>query len=175
MCGLFFFGLYYIYSEDKPPTYSYKSIARPQSYQPGRSKHFTMVFWKFTVLFDHRHRFFLCRKNQYGSSMIQCIYQISTQNFGKDLMVVIVWLRSAEAILKRAKSVNHCCTERISMHCYSNPHFSTVLANDYRIRKIQSVRPNILIWSHFEMKTSTNSEDCSNNQFPRYNQPICRV
>ena len=138
-------------------------------------KHLTMVFWKFTVLFDHRHRFFLCKENQYGSSMIQCINQISTQSFGKDLMVVIVWLRSAEAILKRVKSVNHCCTERISMHCYSDPHFSTVLANDSRIRKLQSIRPNILIWSHFEMETSTNSEDCPNNQFPRYNQPICRV
>ena len=104
-----------------------------------------MVFWKFTALFDHRHRFFLCRENHYGSSMIQCINQLSTQSFGTDLIVVIVRLRSAEAILKRVKSVNHCCKERISMHCYSDPHFSTDPANEYLITKIQSVWPCICI------------------------------
>ena len=90
------------------------------------AEHFIMVFRKFTALFDHRHRFFLCRENNYGSSMIQCIYQLSSSysKFGKDLVVVIVQLRSAEPILKRVKSVNHCCKERISMHCYSDPHFS---------------------------------------------------
>ena len=134
-----------------------------------------MVFWKFSTLIDHRHRFYLCRENQYGSSMIQCFNEISTQSFGKDLIVVIVRLRSAEAILKRVKSVNHCCTERISMHCCSDPHFSTDSTNYYRIRKIHSVWPNILICSHFEMGMSRNSEDSQNNQFQRYNQPICRV
>ena len=130
--------------------------------QPPPSTH-TKVLQDFSLTnladLKHRHRFFLRRENPYGSSMIQCIYQISTQSFGKDLMVVIVWLRSAEAILKRVKSVNHCCKERISMHCYSHPHFSTDPANEYRIRKIQSVWPCILICSHFEMEMSTNSED----------------
>ena len=121
-------------SEDKPPSTHTRVLQDFSLTSLTDLKHFTMVFWKFTVLFNHRQSFFLRRENQYGSSMIQCIYQISTQSFGKDLMVVIVWLRSAEAILKRVKSVNHCCTERISMHCYSDPHFSTVLANDSRIR-----------------------------------------
>jgi len=122
-------------------------------------KYFIKVFWKFTALFDHQHRFFLCRENHYESSMMECINQLSTQSFGTDLIVVIVQLRSAEAILKRVKSVNHCCKERISMHCYSDPHFSTDPANEYLIRKIQSVWPCILICSHFEMEMSTNSED----------------
>ena len=85
-----------------------------------------MVFWKFTTLIDHRHSFYLCRENQYGSSMIQCFNEISTQSLGKYLIIVILRLRSAETILKRIKSVNHCCTERVSMHCCSDPTFPQI-------------------------------------------------